>query len=375
MLFAISIAAPIYTYAIYPVIMKLLPTKKYERNDNYCPFISVIIVAYNRENASPEKIGELIKLDYPSNKVEFVIGVDSNTEIVDYYSHMRDIRVLDLPYCNRTTTLNAALRAAKGDILLFLDANTVYDSQVIKKLVEPFADKRVGCTSGQLRSRPDIVSDHKYKSEGIYWRYENWVKIQESKRGCLSGVNRAIFAVRNGIINRVKPGIINDNFYIATYALQAGWDVIFKSDAVAYEKSDGDFFCQFRRHIREGAGYYQALAIFWRLLLPRHGSFVYISHRVIKWLVPLNLIIAFVTNAVLAYGNVLMALLFCCQIFCYIVLIVYYFNVIKQGKHPRSTVMQLLSVLFYFMSINLALLLGFVQLTKKYQKFAWEVEV
>lgn len=377
-LLAISIAAPVYTYAVYPLFMKLLPMKVYDNDEKYRPFVSVLIAAYNEEKVIAEKIENLAELDYPTDKIEFIIGSDGSSdrtvEIASRYSHMTNLKVIDLLRGGKVNALNAMLRVAKGDVLVLSDANTMYDNQAVKKLVGHFADKRIGCVSGQLRYKLDHASGHGAKSEGVYWKYENWVKAQESKRGRLSGANGAIYCIRTGILEQIKPGIINDDFYVSTYVLQTGWDVIIEPAAIAYEEPNDDFQSQFDRHIRDGAGHYQAIATFWRLLLPRKGSFVHVSHRVIKWLVPLNLMVAFITNAILAFDTIPMAILFICQFLTYAALIAYYFIVIKQGRQPTGIIMKLFSMLFYFMSVNLALLLGFIRLITKQQQATWETQ-
>ena len=377
-LLALSFVAPMYTYAVYPLIMKLLPEKKYKNDDDIQPFVSVIVAAYNEEKIISTKIENLLALDYPQEKIEFIIGSDGSTdrtaENANAFSSISNLKVLNLPRGGKVNALNAMIRQTKGDILVFSDANTMYDSHAIRKLVRHFKDNRIGCVSGQLRYKVDEMSGHGARSESAYWKYENWVKMHESKRGRLSGANGAIYAIRNGILKQIQSGIINDDFYVATYVLQAGWDVLLDPEAIAYEEPNDDFESQFRRHIRDGAGHYQALAVFWRMLLPRKGSFVHISHRVIKWLVPLNLIIAFVTNAILAGDSLQMAILFMCQVLGYITLVCYYFAVVKTGRYPNTKMAKLVSMLLYFMSTNLALFLGFIRLITKQQKATWETQ-
>lgn len=376
-LLVISIVAPIYTYAIYPIILKLLPAKEYKRDENIRPFVSVIVAAYNEEKIIAEKIKNLNALDYPKEKIEFIIGSDGSCDRTVEIANsllIPNLKILDLKRGGKVNALNAMFKQAKGEILVFSDANTIYESQAIKKLVCHFADGRIGCISGQLRYKIDDDSGHGAKSESTYWMYENWVKTQESKRGRLSGANGAIYAIRKSIIEQIKPGIINDDFYVATYILQAGWDVILESNAVAYEDPNNDFKSQFKRHIRDGAGHYQAIAVFWRMLLPRKGCFSYVSHRVIKWLVPFNLIVAFVANAILAFYKLPFTIMFVCQVISYATLFIYYLLIIKRDRHPKEFVAKLLAMLFYFMSVNLALSLGFVRWITKQQTATWETQ-
>ncbi|MHB1153404.1 MAG: glycosyltransferase family 2 protein [Eubacteriales bacterium] len=375
-LLSLSILMPIYTYMIYPIILKLFSSKKYNINQAHRPFVSIIIAAYNEEKIIAEKINNLAALNYPADKIEFIIGSDGSSdktfEIAKSYD-LPNLRVFDFNRGGKVNALNAMLRVVKGEIIVFSDANTIYDKNAIQNLVVHFTDDRIGCVSGQLRYKIDDTSGHGARSEGTYWRYENWVKEQESKIGRLSGANGAIYAIRNGILHNIKNGIINDDFYVATYVLQAGYDVIMETEAVAYEDPNDDISSQFKRHIRDGAGHYQAIGVFWRMLLPRKGSFVHISHRVIKWLVPFSLIVAFTTNAVLTVQSHIMIVMFVFQIIGYMFLILFYvFS--KKNKYINSKIGKIISMVFYFMLVNLALFLGWIRLIRRQQKATWETQ-
>lgn len=377
---AISLFAPIYTYVIYPLLLIIVACfrkKEYKVDETYRPFVSILVAAYNEEKVIEDKIINLSQLDYPVEKIEFLIGSDGSSdrtvEIARNYSHISNLQVLDLPRGGKVNTLNSLLKKAKGEVLVFSDANTIYDSKAILHLVKHFVDESIGCVSGQLRYNIDESSGHGAKSESAYWRYENWVKVQESKIGRLSGANGAIYAIRRGIISHIKKGIINDDFYIATYILQAGYDVVIETNAVAYEEPNNDFLSQFKRHIRDGAGHYQAIAVFWRMLFPRKGSFVHVSHRVIKWLVPFLLIVAFISNALLISQSLFLLSLFTCQVVGYIILVSYYYA-LQNGKHIDGLFGKILSLVFYFMAVNLSLLLGWIRLIRKQQNATWETQ-
>jgi len=244
----------------------------------------------------------------------------------------------------------------------------------IANITRKFIDKRIGCVNGIVYLESADGAGHGGKSESAYWKYETWVKKQEGRIGRLSGANGPIYAIRSGIINEIKGGIINDDFYTATYILQSGYDVVMDDEAVAYGEPNSSFISQFKRHVRDGAGHYQALAVFWRMLLPRKGSFVFWSHRVIKWLVPFNLIIALIICATLASSSRLMLILIILQIIFYLILVFYYFFVVKKNKKPHGVIGKIISLAFYFMSINLALFLGWIRYIGGEQKATWETQ-
>lgn len=371
----LSLFAPIYTYAVYPMLLKVIAVfikREYKVDENYYPFVSILIAAYNEEKIIQEKIINLNNLDYPVEKIEFLIGSDGSSdktvEIAKRYAHIKNLRVFDLTRGGKVNALNDMLKESNGQVLVFSDANTMYDSKAIKELVKYFTDDRIGCVSGQLRYKIDGSAGHGAKSEGSYWKYENWIKVLESKIGRLSGANGAIYAVRKDLIKEILKGIINDDFYVATHVLQSGYDVILETEAIAYEEPNDELSSQFKRHVRDGAGHYQAIGVFWRMLFPRKGCFVHVSHRVIRWLVPFFLITAFISNAALVENNVVMTLLFACQVIGYLSMWFYYLAT-KRGFQNK-----LLNIVFYFFSVNLSLLFGFFRLIRGKQKATWETQ-
>jgi biofilm PGA synthesis N-glycosyltransferase PgaC len=378
--FVLSLFAPIYTYGVYPFILKFLACftgKDYKVDESYRPTVSVIIAAYNEEKVIAEKIRNLYQLDYQSDKIEFIIGSDGSSDqtvaIAKSFSEIKNLKVLDLPRGGKVNALNALLEKATGDVLIFSDANTMYDSKAILNLVKYFTDTRIGCVSGQLRYKVDASSGIGAKSESAYWKYENWVKVLESKVGRLSGANGAIYAVRKGLINEIRKGIINDDFYIATCVLQSGYDVILNTEAIAFEEPNDEFDSQFKRHIRDGAGHYQAIAVFWKMLFLRKGSFVHISHRVIRWLVPFFMIIAFISNVMLIGQSGTIDVFLVVQVLGYLAVGIYYL-MLKKSIRIKGVLGKFLNILFYFFLVNLALLLGFIRLVKKQQRATWETQ-
>lgn len=370
---------PVYTYAVYPLVLRIFKRKNYRIDECYKPMVSVIISAYNEKNDIENRIKNLTLLNYPAEKIEFLIGSDGSSDGTDEIVEKLSQRIKNLKFvqCERggkVSVLNRLLSIANGDIIVFSDANTEFDAQCVRKLVRNFADERIGCVSGQLRLKTDNTSGNGAMSESAYWKYENIVKKYESRIGRLSGANGPVYAIRKELCRSIKAGVINDDFYVSTYILQQGYDVIMDADAVAYEKPNDDMAGQFRRHVRDGAGHYQALGIFWRMLFPRKGSFVHISHRVIKWLVPFTLIITFVSNSLLAYGSIFYSVTLGIQIFGYIMLILYYLMFAKRERKPNCMIMRLLGIVYYFMSTNLALFVGFFKLVSGKQKATWNTQ-
>lgn len=325
-LFALSVLCPIYTYAIYPVILKFLPGKKY-KTEEIRPYVTAIILG-NSEDAS-KKASNLIESVYPVEKLEVLVA---------------------------SGNINDSISKAKGDIVLFTDTETFFDKHAIANLMKCFADEKVGCVVGQQRKRPD--KDGK-PTDSTLWKYENKVKEFESRIGCVSGANGSIYAVRKNLVPAIKPEIINKDFFVATSVTQSGMDVVFEPSATAYEEpAEGN---NFEKHVRDGAGNYLVLGIFWRMLFPRKGWFVYVGHRVMKWLVPFNMIVAFVTSGILAFHIPfgVMAVLFGCQVMAYLILL------ITRNRAIGGAAGKLLSILQYFISLNCAYFVGLAKIVRR----------
>lgn len=311
-LFGLSIFCPIYTYAVYPVILKFLKKKTYQTGNDRMN-VSVVVVG-NQESAG-KKIENIQKNKYPDLQI---VVADSITEGV-----------------KKTT----------GGIIVFTDTETELAENAIEELVKGFADPRIDCVVGQQSSK---------NGNSAFWKYENKVKELESNIGCVSGANDTIFAVRKDKMPIVDEKVKHKPFYIATSITQAGADVVYTPKAIAYEiPTEGD---NFAKHVEDAKGYWQALRLFPKMLIGRHGSFVYVSHRVMKWFVWLNMIVMLVTSGVLAInGSILMAVLFGLQIVGYAV-------VMLLGKRNiGGAIGKLISIGYYFVMLNVTYMIAIIK--------------
>lgn len=295
----LSVLAPLYTYFFYPFVLRLLPQRKYkklavEKQLSYSIYIASDSYSFN------------------------VTGVDA-------------------------------------DIIIFTDGKSDISKADIHTLIKNFSHPEVGCVCGMVRKEPDRNGEY---HDGTNWKYENKIKKMESYIGCLSGGNTALLAVRKSLIPLRYDNSINWDFFLPTHITEQGYDVLFEPRAVAFEKdnkTDGDLFA---KHVNDGASYYRSVAHFWRLLLPRKGSFVFWSHRVMKWLVPFNMIILLVGCGILAHLNKLALALFIAQLLLYVYVIVYYTIFDLKGKRIPGPIGKLSSFASYFVILNFSWLCG-----------------
>lgn len=330
-LLGISIMCPIYTYAIYPIILKLLPGRQYARGE-FEPVVSVIIVGAEHEDADGQisnKMANLKALGYPAKKLEILEACIAGG--------------------TRASAINAAVAKAKGEIIVFTDIGSELGPHSLTLLLQNFSDSRVGVACGMLKKKAG--------GEGAYWKYENLVKRLESKIGRLSGANKALFGIRKEAVTELADNCINTDFCLSTAALQDDWDAVFDDRAIAYEAEGDTKEKAFQRHVEEGAGHYQALRIFWRLLLPRKGSFTYVSHRVMKWLVPWNMVVAFLCSGALVFNYRVCFLIFIIQIIGYL-LVPMKIVLNRKGHIVGGHLGKLLEIWSYFVELNAAFLMG-----------------
>ncbi|MDD4364019.1 MAG: glycosyltransferase family 2 protein, partial [Atribacterota bacterium] len=205
-----------YIYLGYPLSLYSLSLfKKYNiiYLVGYLPSVSIIIAAYNEEKVIEDKIKNTLELDYPKEKLEIIVFSDSskdNTDdIVKRYEKV-GVKLLRIEgRKGKTFCQNRAVKHAKGEIVVFSDANSIYQSDAIKKLVRNFADKQIGCVSGELKYFSSDNNNDK-NSEGFYWKYEKMIKRLESKNSSLVGANGAIYAVRKKLYVFLEDFAISD---------------------------------------------------------------------------------------------------------------------------------------------------------------------
>lgn len=338
-LFFLSVFIPVYTYGLYPLILLFFRKKQYESNDVFLPEVSVLVVPNKDENLTNEKLESLRNLKYPNYEV-----LTCEKGICACFP------VIEIDHTQKTSELNALLKASRGDIILFTDHKTPIDSLAVGCLVRHFADNRVGCVVGQLRS----------DSPSVFWKYENYIRWQEGKAGRVSGANSAIYAVRKEYVKSIPENIINVEFFVPTVVQQEGHDVLFDSDAVAYEQPGAQ-----ADHVSDGAGYYQALRVFWRMLLPRKGSFVYWSHRVLKWLTPFCMIMAFISSAICSFTHLLTALVWLFQFIGYGLVCFYYqWEKARFDLRPKGLLHKFFDIVVYFVELNVSYIVGFFKQKK-----------
>jgi cellulose synthase/poly-beta-1,6-N-acetylglucosamine synthase-like glycosyltransferase len=298
-----------YAYAGYPTLIWALSRlfgrrpRPPEPAVGDLPRVSLLIAAYNEEDVIADRLRNALALDYPAGALEIIVGTDGCTdhtaEIVRSFSGV-GVRLLEFAENRgKPAVLNDLAATARGEILLPSDANAMHDTRAVRHLVRWFADPGVGAVCGRL-----VLVDRAdgRNADGLYWKYETFLKRCEGRLGALLGANGANYAIRKRLYTPIPPDTIVEDLAIPLLArLRSGCRIVYDGEAVAHEETSPDIASEFHRRARIGAGGYQAIGRLWRMLDPRHGwvAFAFLSHKVLRWTCPFFLLGALVSNLAL----------------------------------------------------------------------------
>lgn len=365
----------IYAYAGYPLLIWALSRALGRRaeppsiDDEELPNVSLVLAAYNEEAVIEDRLRNALSMDYPAEKYEVIVGSDGSADrtadLVRQFTD-RGVRLLDyVQNRGKASVLNETIAEVRGEIILLSDANTHIDPAAARALVRWFRDPRVGAVVGRL-VLVDAASGR--NADGMYWKYETFLKRCEGRLGALLGANGAIYALRRELYVPIPPSTIVDDFVIPLLAkLRTGCRIIYDCEAIAVEETAPDLGAEFHRRARIGAGGFQSIGMLWRLLDPRRGwvAFTFLSHKILRWLCPFFLIGALVAN-VLLWHEPLYRLLLAAQA-------VFYLGPLIVTVIPdRARVARPLRLAAMFTSMNAALLVGFWRWLSGGQRAAWK---
>jgi biofilm PGA synthesis N-glycosyltransferase PgaC len=370
-----SVGLVAYTYVGYPALMWVLTRFKRPLpsppSPPVWPSVTMIVAAYNEDGVIAEKIENCLALDYPKDRFTLLVGSDGSSDrtvaVASAFQADARVKVHALPRRGKVFVINDLVREADGEILLFSDANTLYDAGAVKILAAHFGDAAVGCASGLLRLRKR--GEHVGASgESFYWKYETLKKRQENRFRAVAGANGAIYAIRRELFRPLSPRTINDDFTTSMGVYLQGRRIVLAEDARAYEDTASDFLGEFHRHVRDSAGHFRAMIELRGLLNPFLGmpSFCYISHRVIRWTTPFFMLFALSSSAWLARESGVYLALFLLQAAGYAGAAIASPHVFRGGRLGP------LFVPYYFIMVNLSILVGFAKFCAGTQTSLWQ---
>jgi cellulose synthase/poly-beta-1,6-N-acetylglucosamine synthase-like glycosyltransferase len=372
--FAFSCGVVLYTYACYPLLIWLASGLLGKRQTppslparQEWPRVSLLVAAYNEETEIGRRIDNALAADYPRDKLEIVIASDGSTdrtcEIVRQYAE-QGVRLVAYPERHgKPAVLNRTVPQLQGDLVVFSDANAATEPQAFHKLVRWFQDPRVGAVCGRLVLTDPATGNN---ADGLYWKYETFLKKCENRLGGLLGSNGAIYAVRREEFPAISDQTIIDDFVIPLQVkAERGSRIVYDEEAVAREQTPASIGAEFQRRSRIGAGGFQAIGMLKGLLHPRFGwtSFTFFNHKILRWLCPFFLAGAFVTNVLLVHVAV----------FRWLMLgqFTFYLLAMVGSRLPHTKSLRVLRLVTMFVHMNAALAVGFCRWMRGTQKTAW----
>lgn len=372
-IFWTSCAALIYVYVGYPLFVYLVSRlRPLEVKKSFLePTVTVLITAYNEERDIRAKLENTFQIDYPKEKLEILVASDCSSdktdEIVKEYA-ARNVKLYrQTERLGKTMAQNSAVERAGGEIILFSDATTNYEPDVLRQMLPNFADESVGCVAGKL-----IYVDESRSSVGkgarSYWNYETFLKKSESRACSLIGASGCLYAVRRAAYRPMYAEACSD-FLICTKIYEQNLRSIYEPNAVCTEETNRQASKELTMRVRVIG---QTFTDLWRnrqMLNPfRYGFFAVqlVSHKLLRYAVPLFLIAIFLSTAILAFSSNIFAFILALQIVFYSIALAGWI-LERSGKN-----IGVFAIPLYFALTNLASLIGFYKFLSGKSYARWE---
>lgn len=381
-LFWILLSLVFYTYIGYGFLLQFVLPKRTKVNlplshPSNLPRVAHIIAAYNEAEVIDKKIINAFSLDYPADKMKVVVVTDGSTDhtpaITERYSD-----VLHLHHSERrgkVSAINRAVQKIRGeyDIIVFSDANTLISKDALMYMIRHFVNPLVGGVSGEkvvLSNGDEMIQG---QGEGLYWKYESWLKKLDSDYFSIAGAAGELFSVREKLYEEMQEDIILDDLYLSLLICKKGFIIPYEPKATATEQPSYSLDDERNRRIRISAGAFQTMTKLPELLnIFAYGrfSFQYISHRVLRWAIcPLALPLIFILNILILFqGGPLF--------YVYILFVQIFFYALALGgvlfSDNKAGMGKLFYVPYYFVFMNIAVWKGFFRFIKGTQSVNWE---
>ena len=352
-----------YIYIGYPalvgILAKLFPQPA-GSPDGEEPSVSIIISAYNEAPVIAAKIENSLALEFPAERLEVIVvsdcSDDGTDEIVRNCAGLGVRLVRQNQRLGKSAALNYAVPQARGSILVFSDANALYQPDAIRHLVRHFSDPKVGYVVGNARYYKKSIESASAESEGLYWKLETYLKKKESAFESVVGGDGAIYAIRRELFSPLRSTDIND-FMNPLQIVDRGYRGLFEPAAISYEDTAESFEKEYRRKVRIVSRSFNALrrvpGILNPFRNPRHW-FLLISHKLLRWLAPFFLLI-FLTASLFLWRFPLYRAALLLQL-------VFYAGATAAWLIPATrSVWKPMSLAYYFCLVNMASLIGCIK--------------
>jgi len=357
-----------YTYVFYPSVLFIAYTFVQLRRDidylttrrnrrtlspvtEELPAVSMIVPAYNEEEHLEAKLANLRDTDYPRENLQVIFVSDGSTDRTQQILSGLNEPGIDVIFKKRegkASALNRAIENARNPILIFSDGSTLFEPDALRMLVRHFNRPDVGVVCGSLKF---AASEESQQTEGIYWKYESIIRLMESRLGATLTASGAIYALRREAWSPLSSDAILDDFIIPVNARKQGYRVIYDPEAIALEFASSSVKGEFARRVRLAMGSFRSLPEFLRAPLPGFTRFAFLSHKLMRWVVPFLVPLILVTSIILSYERSYQ-LFFALQMAFYVWAATGFFF----QRHLRRVRFALVG--YFLLAMNLAFLVG-----------------
>jgi biofilm PGA synthesis N-glycosyltransferase PgaC len=381
-LFFFSFLIVFYSYIGYGILIYILVKIKrlFGRRDNkgpetdFEPAVTLVVAAYNEADFIERKIRNSLDLDYPAGKLRWIFITDGSSDATPDLIRSYDQIVLlhQSLRKGKVAAMNRAIQYVETDYTIFCDANTLLNPTAVREIVKHYADHRVGGVAGEKK----IISKDKDQAaaagEGIYWRYESFLKKLDSDFYSVVGAAGELFSVKTSLFHEAKEDTIIEDFVQSLQICMGGHVIRYEPGAFAVETASASMREEQKRKVRIAAGAFQAMGILRGLFNPFRYPvlcFQFISHRILRWtLCPVCLIIFFISNTVVVYQHQ-------GWIYAVVLLIQTVFYAMAAAGWifaNRNLKIKALYIPYYFLFMNLSVFMGFSRFLRKKQSAVWE---
>lgn len=366
------VVALVYVYVGYPALLALIAplVPRSKPKPGYLPTLSVLIAAYNEEANIRRKVEQTLALDYPAEKLEILVLSDGSTdhtdEIIRAFMDPR-VRLIRMePRRGKTAAQNRGVREARGEILVFSDATTVYHPHALRYLACNYEEPNVGAVSGRYQYFDPEGNSPTGLGTMAFWNYENLLKTLQSHIQTISGCCGCIYSVRKSAYTKLPDDVISD-LVQPLWVIQKGFRVAFEDRALAYEETTQSAGEEFSMRVRVITRGIRGLLSVPDILKPwKSGwiAFQLFSHKILRWLVPFFLVLLFASNGALA-GHATYRLFLILQT-------LFYAWALLSVAVPVQRRWKILGIPLYFCLLNAAALCSIIEVIRGRKYVTWE---
>lgn len=378
-LFLLVLAVVVYVYFGYPLLLVVLARLRPRpvAAGPVRPEVSVVVPAHDEEAVIGAKIDDCLGQRYPPDRLEVVVVSDGSTDRTEAIVRERvardpRVRLVSTSWSGKAMALNEGVLAARGEVVVFTDANALLAPGALARLMEPFADPEVGGVCGRKRYRKGTGADATELGENLYWRWDQWQKELESRIGSVFAADGTLYAVRRGLYVPLADPAQADDIAISARVPLQGRRLVLAPAAVAFEEPPAEGAEELRRKVRVTNHSVRALLNLgpglWR---SGFYSVELLSHKLLRHLVPFALLALLALDLVLTVrlrggAGTLLGLALLAQAAVYgLGLLGYILRDTPPGR------LRLLSIPYYFSMVNAAAFLGVLSVLRGVRRGRW----